>query len=239
MAASPRRSTVGLLLCDHLDPDVAAQVGDYTELFPAIFAPAGVDLRVYEVTRGEMPQTLEECDGWIVSGSRRSTYEDEQWIKNLEELVRRIVDERRKLVGICFGHQMTAQALGGRVERADVGWGVGVKSFEVIAPPPWMEPVEEFTVLMSHRDQVTVLPEGAEVIATAEYCPVGAYRIGDHVFCVQGHPEFVADLSRILMGKRRDVIGDDVVDSALATLDGRIDGERIVAWMADFFHSPR
>lgn len=235
MAAPPPPLRIGLLLCDHLDDDVAAQVGDYTELFPAIFEPAGVDLRVYEVTRGELPQSLEECDGWIVSGSRRSTYEDEQWIHDLEELVRRLVDERRKLVGICFGHQMTAQALGGTVERADVGWGVGVKSFEVIAPPTWMEPVEEFTVLMSHRDQVTVLPEGAELIATAEYCPVGAYRIGDHVFCVQGHPEFVPELSRILMGKRRDVIGGDVVDTALATLDGRIDGGRIVAWMAEFF----
>jgi GMP synthase-like glutamine amidotransferase len=226
-----------LLLCDHLDDDVAAQVGDYTELFPAIFGPAGVDLRVYEVTRGELPHTLDEHDGWIVSGSRRSTYEDEGWIRQLEELVRRIVDERRKLVGICFGHQMTAQALGGLVEPAAVGWGVGVKSFDVVAPTPWMEPVEEFTILMSHRDQVTRLPEGAEVIATSEYCPVGAYRIGDHVFCVQGHPEFVPELSRILMGKRREVIGGDVVDTALPTLDGRIDGERVVAWMADFFRS--
>lgn len=231
----PERVTVGLLLCDHLDDDVAARVGDYTELYPAVFDPAGVDLVVYEVTRGELPDDLAAHDGWIVSGSRRSTYEDEGWIHHLEDLVRRIVAERRRLVGICFGHQMTAQALGGTVERADVGWGVGRKAFDVVAPSEWMEPVEDFTILMSHRDQVTRLPDGAELVATADYCPVGAYRIGDHVFCVQGHPEFVPELSRILMEKRREVIGAEVVDEALDTLHEPPDSARVVAWMADFF----
>ena len=226
---------IGLLLCDHLDEDVAAQVGDYTELYPAVFGPAGVELTIYEVTRGELPERLVAHDGWIVSGSRRSTYEDEQWIHDLEDLVRRIVADRRRLVGICFGHQMTAQALGGTVEPATVGWGVGVKAFDVVAPPQWMEPVDDFTILMSHRDQVTRLPDGAELVATADYCPVGAYRIDDHVFCVQGHPEFVPELSRILMGRRREVIGGDVVDAALPTLEDRVDGERVVGWMAEFF----
>jgi len=226
---------IGLLLCDHLDEDVIAQVGDYTELYPAVFDPEGVELTVYEVTRGQFPERLDAHDGWIVSGSRRSTYEDEPWIHDLEDLVRRIVAERRRLVGICFGHQMTAQALGGLVEPAEVGWGVGVKAFDVVAAPAWMEPVEDFTILMSHRDQVTRLPEGAELIASADYCPVGAYRIDDHVFCVQGHPEFVPELSRILLAKRREVIGPEVADAAVDTLDDRIDSARIVGWMAEFF----
>lgn len=226
---------IGLLLCDHLDEDVIAQVGDYTELYPAVFDPEGVELTVYEVTRGQFPERLDAHDGWIVSGSRRSTYEDEPWIHELEDLVRRIVAQRRRLVGICFGHQMTAQALGGLVEPAEVGWGVGVKAFDVVAAPAWMEPVEDFTILMSHRDQVTRLPEGAELIASADYCPVGAYRIDDHVFCVQGHPEFVPELSRILLAKRREVIGHEVADAAVDTLDDPIDSARIVGWMAEFF----
>jgi GMP synthase-like glutamine amidotransferase len=236
--APGRPLRVGLLLCDHLDDDVAAQVGDYTELYPAIFGPAGVELTVYEATRGELPDDLDGHDGWIVSGSRRSTYEDEPWIHQLEDLVRRIAAQRRRLVGICFGHQMTAQALGGLVEPAAVGWGVGAKSFEVVAAPPWMEPLDSFATLMSHRDQVTRLPDGAELVATSGYCPVGAYRIDDHVFCVQGHPEFVPELSRILMEKRRSAIGDEVVDAALPSLDGPIDGARVVAWMAEFFRRP-
>lgn len=235
MPAIPPRPTVGLLLCDHLDADVAAQVGDYTELYPAVFGPAGVELVVHDITRGEFPERLDDHDGWIVSGSRRSTYEDEEWIHRLEDLVRRLVDERHRLVGICFGHQMIAQALGGRVDPAEGGWGVGRKGFDVVAGADWMEPVTDLAMLMSHRDQVTRLPEGAEVIATSDYCPVGAYRIDDHVFCVQGHPEFIPELSRLLMDRRRHLIGDEIVDDALATLHEPTDGERVVRWMARFF----
>jgi GMP synthase-like glutamine amidotransferase len=183
--------TVGLILCDHLDPGPAAVAGDYPDLFPAAFAPHGLELRVYEATLGELPEDLDECDVWMVSGSRRSAYEDEGWIAAVSDLIVRIEAARRPLAGICFGHQLTARALGGEVTRAEVGWGVGGRRFDVVAPAPWMDDGDRFTLLMSHRDQVTRLPDGAEVVATAPYCPVGAYRIGDHVFCVQGHPEFV------------------------------------------------
>ena len=227
--------TIGLLLCDHLDPDVVEQVGDYTDLYPAAFGPAGVDLRVYDVTAGVFPESLDECDGWIVSGSRRSAYEDEGWIRQLSEVIVALVAERRPTVGICFGHQLIARSLGGEVERAGVGWGVGAKRFDLVDHPDWIDPERDgFTLLMSHRDQVTRLPEGAELVATSAYCPVGAYRIGEHVFCVQGHPEFTPTLSSILMRKRREIMGDEVVDAGLMTLDGPLDHDRIVDWMADF-----
>lgn len=227
---------IGLLLCDHLDPDVAAQVGDYTELFPRAFGPAGLDLQVFDATRHEFPDDLDACDGWIVSGSRRSAYEDEGWIHRLEDLVRTLVEQRRPLVGICFGHQLIAQALGGTVERAEVGWGVGARRFDVVEPAEWMraERANAFSILMSHRDQVTSLPEGARVIAAAQYCPIGAYRIGDRVFCVQGHPEWVPELSRLLMGRRREVIGTDVVDAGFRSLEEPLDQGLVVRWIAEF-----
>lgn len=231
---------VGLLLCDHLDPDVIEVVGDYTELFPEAFGPAGVQLTIFDVTAHEFPDRLDELDGWIVSGSRRSAYEDESWIHRLGELIVEIVDGGQPLMGICFGHQLIAQSLGGTVERAPVGWGVGGRRFEIDAPAPWMQPSPEaFHILMSHRDQVVELPEGAEVIASAEYCPVGAYRIGEQVFCVQGHPEFVPELSGLLMSKRRDAIGAEVVDAGMASLDGPLDQRLVVDWIAEFFRQAR
>lgn len=227
-------SAVGLLLCDHLDPEVVDAVGDYTELFPDAFAPAGVDLRIYEVTRGELPSSTDECDAWVTSGSRRSCYEDEGWIEDLHDLARKLAAERRPHVGICFGHQLIARALGGTVERSPAGWGVGAKTFRVTSPAPWMDPPrEDFTILMSHQDQVTELPPDAEVVATADYCPVGAYRIDDHVFCVQGHPEFVPELSRLLMHRRRAALGD-VVEDGLASLERPRDHDVVVRWMAAF-----
>ncbi len=82
--------TVGLILCDHLDPGPAAVAGDYPDLFPAAFAPHGLELRVYEATLGELPEDLDECDVWMVSGSRRSAYEDEGWIAVVSDLIVRI-----------------------------------------------------------------------------------------------------------------------------------------------------
>ena len=106
--------TIGLLLCDHLDPDVADAVGDYTELYPKAFGRVGVDLRIYEATLGELPTSIDECEGWITSGSRHSSYEDQPWIHALAELQRELAAARRPQVGICFGHQLLARALGGR-----------------------------------------------------------------------------------------------------------------------------
>lgn len=230
--------TVGLILCDHLDPGPAAVAGDYPDLFPAAFAPHGLELQVYEATLGELPEDLDECDVWMVSGSRRSAYEDEGWITAVSDLIVRIEAARRPLAGICFGHQLTARALGGEVTRAEVGWGVGGRSFDVVAPAPWMDDGDRFTLLMSHRDQVTRLPDGAEVVATAPYCPIGAYRIGDHVFCVQGHPEFVPDLSLALMEARREIIGDAVVDAGVASLGAGappLDQDRVAGWISEFY----
>jgi GMP synthase-like glutamine amidotransferase len=227
---------IGLLLCDHLDPEVVDALADYTELYPQVLGPVGIELRIYEVTRGELPGAVDECDGWIVSGSRRSAYEDEGWIHAVGVFIREVVAAQRPLLGVCFGHQLIALSLGGEVVPAEAGWGVGTKSFDVVAGAPWLDPhVDRFRILMSHKDQVQRLPEGAEVLATATYCPVGAYRIGDHVFCVQGHPEFVPELSRLLIERRRGVLGDEVADAGLASLDEPVDRELMAGWIARFF----
>lgn len=244
--AEPAQTTdpirVGLLLCDHLDPGPAAVAGDYPELFPARFAHQGLDLRIYEATRGELPTDLDECEAWMTSGSRRSAYEEEGWIAGVREVIVELERTRRAHAGICFGHQLTALALGGDVGRAEVGWGVGGRTFDVVAPAPWMDDGDRFTLLMSHRDQVTRLPDRAELVATAAYCPVGAYRVSDHVFCVQGHPEFVPGLSSLLMEDRREAIGEDVVDAGLASLHPPappLDQERVAGWIAEFFRHAR
>jgi GMP synthase-like glutamine amidotransferase len=277
------RISVGLLLCDHLDPEPAAVAGDYPELYPAAFGAHGLDIRVYEATQGELPTDLDECDAWMVSGSRHSAYDDDAWISELSELIATIVTQKRPLAGICFGHQLAALALGGEVTRADAGWGVGGRTFDVVNRAPWMGPrnavlsatnaddnagrsdpgadhrpdrsahgaghddnradgassaPDQFTILMSHRDQVTSLPVGAELIATADYCPVGAYRLGRKLFCVQGHPEFVPGLSATLMELRRDRIGSDVVDAGLASLEPPsppLDQDLVAGWIAEFY----
>ncbi len=234
------RLEVGLLLCDQLDPEVALVAGDYTHLYNAAYAPAGIDLRIYDVTAGEFPESVDECPAWMTSGSRYSAYDDVEWIHRTRAFITQLADERRPHVGICFGHQLTALALGGRVERAAVGWGVGVQHFDLVAAAPWIDPAAQgFDILMSHQDQVVELPAGAELLATAGYCPIGGYRVADHVFCVQGHPEFVPELSATLIERRRTAIGADVADRGVASLAGTIDHTAVVGWIADFYRSPR
>lgn len=227
---------IGLLLCDHLDADIAAVVGDYTELFPSAFSPVGLDLRIYEVTKGELPKSPDECRGWITSGSRYSAYDSEPWITDLSEFTVAVAKEQIPHMGICFGHQLIAQALGGKVERSDAGWGVGAKDFDIVDSAPWMQPeAEQFRVLMSHQDQVVELPYGGQVIASAPYCPVGAYRVSTHVFCIQGHPEFTPALNRLLIEKRRSKLGEPTAGDALASLAGPLDHGLLVGWIARFF----
>lgn len=230
--------TVGLLLCDHLDAGPASVAGDYPDLFPRAFVHHGLDLRIYDATRGELPTDLDECEAWMTSGSRRSAYDDVGWISDVRDLIAELARRRLPHAGICFGHQLTALALGGDVRRAEVGWGVGARTFEIVEHPPWIDDVDRFTILMSHRDQVTRLPEGATLVATAGYCPIGAYRVGDHVFCVQGHPEFVPSLSAQLMDARRDTIGADVVDAGMESLlpsATPLDQDRVAGWIASFY----
>jgi len=227
---------VGLLLCDQLDPEVAEVAGNYTHLYRRIYEPAGIDLRIYDVTAGEFPEATDECPAWMTSGSRFSAYDDVNWITQTGEFIAELARERRPHVGICFGHQLTALALGGRVERAPVGWGVGVRHFDLVGAAPWIDPDAcGFDILMSHQDQVVELPEGAELLASAEYCPVGGYRVADHVFCVQGHPEFVPPLSATLIERRRSVVGDDTADRGLASLDTPLDHATVAGWIATFY----
>jgi hypothetical protein len=126
------------------------------------------------------------------------------------------------------------------LEGTNLSEGRGTTRPFEICGAPWIDgDATGFDILMTHQDQVTVLPDGAEVLASAPYCPIGAYRAGDHLFCVQGHPEFVAPLSAYLAEKRRERIGDDVVDAALASLNRPLDHARVVDWIGRFYRLDR
>lgn len=230
----PGMLRLGLLQCDSLDPPHVDVDGDYDRLFTALLTRPDVEVICYRADLGQLPSSLTECDAWVVPGSRQSVYDDIGWIVELRRLVGRILAAERPLVGICFGHQMIAQELGATVARAEGGWNVGAIDYALhhrpSGDPDGADPTS-FTLIASHQDQVSELPAGAELVASAPTCPVAGFRVGPRVLTVQGHPEFGPDLARSLYRSRVERIGAEPIAAALATLDRPLHRQRVADWV--------
>jgi len=211
--------------------------GDYDDVFRNYlkqYAPQVV-LEPFDATLENYPSDLEKYDAFLSTGSRFSVYDDEGWVKTLEQFVQELYAQKRTFIGICFGHQMMAQALGGKVAKSPKGWGVGVHTFEIEAKESWMQPpLDAFKILMSCQDQVEVLPEGSKVLAGSDFCPVGMYRVGEHFLGVQGHPEFSTSYAEALMDDRLERIGEAAVAKAKASLSKTPHQKELTHWLLQF-----
>jgi GMP synthase-like glutamine amidotransferase len=229
---------IGILKTDAVRPEWVPDFGEYPDMFVRLLSAVDPQLEfaVWDVEEGDYPASLDEADAWLITGSKSSVYDDKQWIRDLEAFVCRLHAARRKVIGICFGHQLVAQALGGRVEKSEKGWGVGIHTYR-IASPRIGDPQGDgtFRLIVSHQDQVVALPPGAEVTAYNPHCEVAGMRIGDHILTFQGHPEFVPGYSRAIMDFRKEMIGEDRVESGLASLKGSPhQGDLVAHWIVDF-----
>jgi GMP synthase-like glutamine amidotransferase len=231
---------IGLLECDHVLERFRHIAGDYREMFAAMFARQApqITLRSFDVCNGEFPSSLDACDAYLATGSRFSAYDDIDWIHALKHFVRRIHEAKRPFVGVCFGHQILAEALGGKVTKAGAGWGVGVHNVEMMKPGTpelWMRPEQSSCGLQyMHQDQVARLPEGAVVLGRSDHCPVAMFRAGDSMLGVQAHPEFMKAYSEALLLDRVERIGEERVKAALASLSQPTDESVVAKWIVEF-----
>ncbi len=193
---------VGLIVCDSLREVLPAEIRSYDALFYELLIKHEPSLRLllYDPQVGQWPARTGECERYIITGSRAGANDPMPWIARLEDWIRRTVAAERPLVGICFGHQIIARALGGTVVRSAAGWGVGVHRHQVAAPS-LASALEkpELSLLYSHRDQVAELPPAASRLAGNGFCPNGAFELGRRVLCFQGHPEFTAGVARYML----------------------------------------
>ena len=230
---------IGLLECDHVRERHLPIAGDYADMFEAMVGEADPAAEVvpYDAHNGVLPERPEECDGWILTGSSASVYDDEPWIEALTAFVQAVHEARVPCVGICFGHQLLAHALGGRTERAATGWGVGARPMTVACSAPWMDPVlPVVTLLYSHQDQVVALPTQGRVLGSAQHCPIAMLAIGDDAIGIQAHPEFGTAYLRALLEERVDPIGVSETATALATLRQPTDERATARWILAFLH---
>lgn len=219
---------IGILQTGRAPEELRADFGDYDAFFRRLLAGQGFTFETWAVLDGVLPSGPAAADGWIITGSRFGVYEDHPWIAPLEDLVRAIVAARVPLVGICFGHQLVAQALGGRVERFAGGWSVGAVAYETGAGG-------QDRLLAWHRDQVVVPPEGARTIATTPSCRHAGLAYGDHALTLQPHPEFTPEFLRALIAARRDQLPPEVAQAGLDSLAaGPVEAGRHAALIGAF-----
>lgn len=218
---------IGILTTGHT-PDELSELGNYEALFRRLLGGQGFEFENYNVVDGVFPGSVAEADGWLITGSKHGAYEPHDWIPPLEQFIRDAYVTRVPVVGICFGHQIIAQALGGKVEKFAGGWAVGRKTYDFggdkVALNAW------------HQDQVTVRPVDAQVVASNDFCENAALVYGDRAFTVQAHPEFEASfIDGLIRTRGRGVVPDDQLEAAAATLDQPTDNARLAEQIARFF----
>ena len=212
-------------------PDALASLGDYPHMFARLLDGQGFTFQTYRVVDGVFPAHVTDCDGWLITGSRHGVYEDHSWLPPLEQFIRDSFAAHVPMVGICFGHQIIAQAMGGKVEKFAGGWAVGAQEYDFGG--------DTLTLNAWHQDQVIAVPKGARVIASNDFC-TNAALLYDHALTIQAHPEFQSEFIDGLMQTRgRGVVPDDRLRAAAMRLSDPIHDQAIAARIARFFYENR
>jgi len=226
---------VGILETGRPPAELEPRFGRYGAMFANLLGP-GFTTRTYDVIAGEFPARPEDHDAYLVTGSPAGVYEDHPWIPPLKAFLRE-AKGRAKLVGICFGHQIMAEAFGGRVEKSDKGWGVGLHRYETRSDAEWMDPVESFAIPVSHQDQIVEQPPNSRIVASSPFTAYGVLAYEDQpAISFQCHPEFDPAFAKGLIETRRDRLPDP--DAALASLEAPDDRDLVRAWLRRFLSAP-
>lgn len=243
---------IGILETGLLNEKVAARFDPYPVMFAALLDKAdlldkfdgALTYRTYSVINGEMPTSIDDCDGWLITGSRHGAYEKLDWMLSLESFIRTLYEEKKPLVGICFGHQIIAQALGGSVTKSDKGWGIGLHRYKVDVAQSWMDAApssapENISIYAFHQDQIIQLPAAASVFLSSDFCPYAGLTYGVSILSVQAHPEFEASYEHALI----DIYAGNIVPESVAAnalvgmqgVDSLADTQILANWIAHFF----
>jgi GMP synthase-like glutamine amidotransferase len=230
---------IGILETGHNSEALTPRFGRFADAFEAWLAQHRdthpFELDVFRVEEHEFPAHPHACDGYIVTGSAAGVYEDHDWLAPAAAFVHECIGAGGRLLGVCFGHQLLAHALGGRVEKSHRGWGLGRHTYTVRERQPWMDPeLAELSLLACHQDQVVTPPAGARVLASSEFCEYAMLAVGENVITVQAHPEFSAEYAGELYESRRERFGEEATERGLATLGEPTQADVFARWALRF-----
>jgi GMP synthase-like glutamine amidotransferase len=202
-------------------------------MFAALFGD--VQLQPFDVCQGELPSAPDQCDAWLCTGSRRSVYDTDGWIEPAAQFVRDVRVACVPFVGVCFGHQLLAHALGGRVEKSGYGWGAGIHAVRVVRSEPWMQPTQDrLNLHFMHQDQVTRAPNDAVVMGCSDHCDVAMFGVGETMVGIQAHPEFTVPYADALLADRTERVGGDRAEEARRSFTTPTDEAVVARWLTSF-----
>lgn len=220
---------LGILETGRPPGDLGQRFGDYPSMVRDMLGD-GFDIDIFNVAAGELPSDP-NGQAYLITGSPAGVYDPLPWIEPLGAFIRAATAS--KMVGICFGHQVMAQALGGHVEKSDKGWSTGLQRYSIDRVEPWMDSVGSIAIPASHQDQVVVQPPNARIVASSDFTPFAAFAWADRpAISFQAHPEFPVPYAKALIEQRYDVVPEP--DAAIASLDSPNDGARVAGWIRRF-----
>jgi GMP synthase-like glutamine amidotransferase len=210
---------------------LADEFGDYSAMLSQLLGP-GFETQSFDLQAGQLPAPAAH-HAYLITGSPAGVYDPLPWIAPLQEFIRRAGDA--KMIGICFGHQVMAEALGGHVEKSDKGWGAGLHQYEIVRDEPWMDGATEIAAPASHQDQVVRQPPNTEIVAASPFTEFAALSWTDRpAISFQFHPEFSPAFAKALIEKRYDVVPNP--GAAIASLDAPNDNARVGGWIRNFLN---
>ncbi|KAL3538721.1 hypothetical protein ACH5RR_002087 [Cinchona calisaya] len=216
-----------VLLCAEDSEYVKKKYGGYFGVFVRMLGEEGETWKKFRVANGEFPkdEEIEEFDGFVITGSCNDAHGNDVWICKLLNLLKELDTLKKKVLGICFGHQILGRALGGKTGRAEAGWDIGITTVELSSSKLFTSlKIPAFlSVIEAHRDEVRELPPTAEVLAWSSRTGVEMFRYGDHMMGIQGHPEYTMDILLHLIDRllQRNLIEESVAVEAKSDLEAR------------------
>ena len=232
---------IGILVTGHVSSDLVDEFGEYPAMFADLFRRIDPSLTFqdWSVVDGEFPDDPSACDAWLLTGSKHGVYDPEPWIEPLKDFLLAAREVRIPMIGICFGHQIMAEAFGGRAEKSSRGWGVGVHEYAITERPGWLRPdSSDFGMYAMHQDQVTQLPPDGVVLASSAFCPIAMASYGDpeapDAISIQPHPEFFHDYALALINLRDDLVGVERAAEARKGIANPVASDDFVRWTLSY-----
>lgn len=224
------RMRLAILETGRAPGDLPQRFGDYPAMVREMLGD-GFASETFDVAAGNFPDNPASHQAYLITGSPAGVYDPLPWIDHLRDFIRAATTS--KMVGLCFGHQIMADALGGRVEKSDKGWGTGLHVYAIDHVEPWMDSAAPIAIPASHQDQVTVQPPRTNLVGSSDFTPFAAFAWIDRpAISFQFHPEFSVSYAKALIAERHDQVPD--ADAAMASLEAPNDSARVAGWIRQF-----